>query len=228
MTTSEVPTIEESPGVIAADRRVELLHARLDDLRARLAPRGRDESTSEREAREAAYDISAEIVGATLDASSERMAAAIRIIEHRKPERLAISRKLLDAAIEAQKLAVELREHTKRTGELVGILPGAPPFPGLLTLDPQIAAFTRVLLDTPPPETVPPVPSGCRRVRALKRYNDGDMLGLLRQPGDVFDLPLKTLHYVDPDDPRHRGDLLQRGVVELVEIKNGVVVRVEA
>jgi len=182
-----IPTIEVcNRNIKAADAVVERLNRRYDAVFQKMAPRGRDETKSQREAREEMSDLPGELAGAVITADCERTLGKLAVLAHRKPVRLDISRRLLAAATEAQKCAVELRDHVRVSGEMVGMAPGPSPFPSLLALGDQIAAFTRHLLDAPQPDARLVVPAGQWLVEAVTRLNDTDMQGLRRMPGDVF------------------------------------------
>ncbi len=110
-----------------------------------------------------------------------------RIVAEYGPRRLALLRRLLDAAEAALAAARALREADEEVARATRLLPPEFPLPCLLGPDP-LGALRRML--DPPARVDPapaPVPEGKRRLRLLVKVQDRDLCGQMCYPGDLPD-----------------------------------------
>jgi hypothetical protein len=115
--------------------------------------------------------------------------AATRYGHARAPDRLTLLRTQLAATEAAITATRAVETYDAETAATLGRMPPEVPMAQLLGLDLAAARLRREIEGPPPPVPPPPPRPGLRRMTATKRFYDPDGgLGILRYPGDMFDV----------------------------------------
>jgi hypothetical protein len=201
----ETQTVTGDPAVIDTRRSLADLRARLAEVQALAAtPFGvtRVQTRQQREATEESLRLQEVIPAAARNAAAAEASARERIVAARKPERLALLRRLLDAAGLARDAALAVQAYDRATAEALGDIPELHPMPQLLGLGDALDRLRREISGPPRVIGPAPVPAGKVRLRLLASLHDPSAM-MYRMPGDVADF----------DDEVAR-DLLKRGIAE--------------